>query len=400
MEAERMGKEQQRTTRKRPRSAWDVVPSEQEANKALVVVKNDVKRHASPPRRDDDREGHYVFNLGENLTPRYKILSKMGEGTFGRVLECWDRQTREYVAIKVVRSIRKYRDAAMVEVDILKHLAQNDTGSLRCVQIRTWFDYRNHICIVFEKLGPSLFDFLKRNRYCPFPVDLVREFGRQLLESVAYMHDLHLIHTDLKPENILLVSSEYIKLPGCKRVSSDETQFRCLPKSSAIKLIDFGSTAFDNENHSSIVSTRHYRAPEVILGLGWSYPCDLWSIGCILVELCSGKALFQTHENLEHLAMMERVLGPLPGHMIQSADQNAEKYFKRGLRLNWPEGAVSRESIRAVKKLDRLKDMVSQYVGFSRSLLTDLLYDLLKYDPSERPTARQALNHPFFKSIA
>lgn len=51
-----------------------------------------------------------------------------------------------------------------------------------------------------------------------------------------------------------------------QRVSSDETQFRCLPKSSAIKLIDFGSTAFDNENHSSIVSTRHYRAPEVILG--------------------------------------------------------------------------------------------------------------------------------------
>ncbi|XP_023545798.1 serine/threonine-protein kinase AFC3 isoform X2 [Cucurbita pepo subsp. pepo] len=287
----------------------------------------------------------------------------------------------------------------MVEVDILKHLAQNDTGCLRCVQIRNWFDYRNHICIVFERLGPSLFDFLKRNKYHPFPVDLVREFGRQLLESVAYMHDLHLIHTDLKPENILLVSSEYIKLPGCKRVSSDETQFRCLPKSSAIKLIDFGSTAFDNENHSSIVSTRHYRAPEVILGLGWSYPCDLWSIGCILVELCSGKALFQTHENLEHLAMMERVLGPIPGHMIQSADQNAEKYFKRGLRLNWPEGAVSRESIRAVKKLDRLKDMVSQHVGFSR-LLTDLLYDLLKYDPSERPTARQALNHSFFKSIA
>ncbi|XP_022996479.1 serine/threonine-protein kinase AFC3 isoform X1 [Cucurbita maxima] len=399
MEAERMEKEQQRTTRKRPRSAWDVVPSEQEANKALVVVKDEVKRHASPPRRDDDREGHYVFNLGENLTPRYKILSKMGEGTFGRVLECWDRQTREYVAIKVVRSIRKYRDAAMVEVDILKHLAQNDTGCLRCVQIRNWFDYRNHICIVFERLGPSLFDFLKRNKYHPFPVDLVREFGRQLLESVAYMHDLHLIHTDLKPENILLVSSEYIKLPGCKRVSSDETQFRCLPKSSAIKLIDFGSTAFDNENHSSIVSTRHYRAPEVILGLGWSYPCDLWSIGCILVELCSGKALFQTHENLEHLAMMERVLGPIPGHMIQSADQNAEKYFKRGLRLNWPEGAVSRESIRAVKKLDRLKDMVSQHVGFSR-LLTDLLYDLLKYDPSERPTARQALDHSFFKSIA
>ncbi|ESR63842.1 serine/threonine-protein kinase AFC3 [Citrus sinensis] len=288
----------------------------------------------------------------------------------------------------------------MIEIDVLQHLAKNDKGgSSHCVQIRNWFDYRNHICIVFEKLGPSLFDFLKRNKYCPFPVDLVREFGRQLLESVAYMHDLRLIHTDLKPENILLVSSEFIKLPGYKRSSSGEMPFRCLPKSSAIKLIDFGSTAFDNQNHSSIVSTRHYRAPEVILGLGWSYPCDMWSVGCILVELCTGEALFQTHENLEHLAMMERALGPLPEHMIRRASRGTEKYFRRGSRLNWPEGAVSRESIKAVKKLDRLKNMVSLHVDRARSTLTDLLHGLLRYDPSERLTARQALNHPFFRNL-
>ncbi|KAK0571550.1 hypothetical protein LWI29_017915 [Acer saccharum] len=388
--------------RKRPRLAWDVTASEPEAQRRALLLGHQAAaaRHVSPPRRDDDREGHYVYNLGENLTPRYKILSKMGEGTFGQVLECWDRQTREYVAIKVIRSIRKYRDAAMIEIDVLQHLAKNDKGCSGCVQIRNWFDYRNHICIVFEKLGPSLFDFLKRNKYCPFPVDLVREFGRQLLESVAYMHDLCLIHTDLKPENILLVSSDCIKLPGYKRSSSDEMSFRCLPKSSAIKLIDFGSTAFDNQNHSSIVSTRHYRAPEVILGLGWSYPCDLWSIGCILFELCMGEALFQTHENLEHLAMMERVLGPLPQHMIRMAGRGAEKYFRRGSRLNWPEGAVSRDSIRAVKKLDHLKNMVSVNVQSSRSLFTDLLHGLLKYDPSERLTAREALNHPFFRNLS
>ncbi|KAL6215613.1 hypothetical protein ACLB2K_015042 [Fragaria x ananassa] len=387
--------------RKRPRSAWDIGPSEHEpeAQRPLVTGNQANGRNGSPPKRDDDREGHYVYNLGENLTPRYKILNKMGEGTFGRVLECWDRQTREYVAIKVVRSIQKYRDAAMIEVDVLNHIAKNDSGNSCCVQILDWFDYRNHICIVFEKLGPSLFDFLKRNKYCPFPVDLVREFGRQLLESVAYMHDLRLIHTDLKPENILLVSSEYVKLPGFKRFSSDEMQYRCLPKSSAIKLIDFGSTVFENQNHSSIVSTRHYRAPEIILGLGWNYPCDLWSVGCILVELCAGEALFQTHENLEHLAMMERVLGPLPQHMTQRASHGAEKYFRRGARLNWPLGAVSRESIRAVKKLDSLKEMVSRHVGPSKSssALTDLLYGLLNYDPSERLTAQQALAHPFFK---
>lgn len=77
-----------------------------------------------------------------------------------------------------------------------------------------------------------------------------------------------------------------------------------------IRLIDFGSATFEEEYHSSVVSTRHYRAPEIILGLGWSYPCDIWSIGCILVEFYTGDALFQTHDNLEHLAMMQAVCGP------------------------------------------------------------------------------------------
>lgn len=277
----------------------------------------------SPPRREDDKDGHYMFELGENLTTRYKILKKIGEGTFGQVLECWDREQKEFVAIKIIRSIKKYREAAMVEVDVLQLLGRYDRGGSRCVQLRNWFDYRNHICLVFEKLGPSLFDFLRKNSYRAFPVDLVREIGRQLLECVAFMHDMRLIHTDLKPENILFVSADYIKVPDYKGTAwshRDRSFYKRLPKSSAIKVIDFGSTAYERPDHNYIVSTRHYRAPEVILGLGWSYPCDLWSVGCILVELCSGEALFQTHENLEHLAMMERVLGPLPSQMLNKVE--------------------------------------------------------------------------------
>jgi dual-specificity kinase len=213
------------------------------------------------------------------------------------------------------------------------------------------------------------------------------------------MHDLRLIHTDLKPENILLVSSESIRVPDYKvtiRPPKDGSFFKNLPKSSAIKLIDFGSTTFEHQDHNYVVSTRHYRAPEVILGLGWNYSCDLWSVGCILVELCSGEALFQTHENLEHLAMMERVLGPLPKHMIVRADRRAEKYFRRGLRLDWPEGAASRESLKAVWKLPRLQNLVMQHVDHSAGDLIDLLQGLLRYDPDARLKAREALQHPFF----
>ncbi|XP_028059066.1 serine/threonine-protein kinase AFC2-like [Camellia sinensis] len=274
-----------------------------------------VARNGSPPWREDDKDGHYIFALGENLTSRYKIHSKMGEGTFGQVLECWDRERKEMVAIKIVRGIKKYREAAMIEVEVLQQLGKHDKDGNRCVQIRNWFDYRNHICIVFEKLGPSLYKFLRKNNYRSFPIDLVREIGRQLLECVAFMHDLHLIHTDLKPENILLVSSEHVKVPdykGSSRSPKDGSYFKKVPKSSAIKVIDFGSTTYDRQDQSYIVSIRHYRAPEVILGLGWSYPCDVWSVGCVLVELCSVFALllrprkdhkFRFYWNIYHHSM-------------------------------------------------------------------------------------------------
>ncbi|KAG9459279.1 hypothetical protein H6P81_003787 [Aristolochia fimbriata] len=349
----------------------------------------------SPPWREDDEKGHYVFVVGEHIARRYRIIRKMGEGTFGRVLECWDRKNRETVAIKVVRSMRKYRHAAKYEIEVLQRLAENDRGGRLCLQMKKWFDYRNHICIVCEKLGPSLFDFIRTNKYRPLPVDLVREFGHQLLESVAYMHDLHLIHTDLKPENILLVSSRTVEVQRRKRSSTGENYIQRLPKSSAIKLIDFGNTVSESQVNSGIVSTRHYRAPEVILGLGWTYPCDIWSVGCIIVELCTGEALFQTHENLEHLAMMERVLGAFPVHMIQKVNEDAKKYVRR-TRLNWPEGAVSRESIRAVNELGRLEAIVSRHVDHSRADLIDLLYGLLEFEPSQRFTAHDALKHPFF----
>ncbi|RYR77712.1 hypothetical protein Ahy_A01g002282 isoform B [Arachis hypogaea] len=343
-----------------------------------------VARNGSPPQRDDDKDGHYIFELGENLTSRYKIHSKMGEGTFGQVLECWDRERKEMVAIKIVRGVKKYREAAMIEIEVLQQLGKHDKGGNRCVQIRNWFDYRNHICIVFEKLGPSLYDFLRKNNYRSFPIDLV------------LMHDLRMIHTDLKPENILLVSPEYVKVPDYKSSSrSPSSYFKRVPKSSAIKVIDFGSTTYEREDQNYIVSTRHYRAPEVILGLGWSYPCDIWSVGCILVELCTGEALFQTHENLEHLAMMERVLGPLPQHMLKRVDRHAEKYIRRG-RLDWPEGATSRDSIKAVMKLPRLQNLIMQHVDHSAGDLIHLLQGLLRYDPSERLTAREALRHSFF----
>jgi dual-specificity kinase len=200
-----------------------------------------------------------------------------------------------------------------------------------------------------DLLGQSVFDFLKGNTFVPFPNSQIQSFARQLFTSVActfpailfhcsqtnimvVLHDLNLIHTDLKPENILLCDNAYQAFTYSRRIPSSSTTVnrqaaqRKVLLDTEIRLIDFGSATFQDEYHSSVVSTRHYRAPEIILGLGWSFPCDIWSIGCILVEFFTGDALFQTHDNLEHLAMMESVCGSkLNTHLIQQVNTLAKR---------------------------------------------------------------------------
>lgn len=330
-----------------------------------------------------------------------------------------------------------------MQIDVLKTVQKSDPGGkFNCIKMETWFDYRGHICMVFEKCGLSLFDFLRKNHYKPFSVHLVQNYGRQLLRAVAFLHSLSLVHTDLKPENILLLSSAYQRVP----ISSGSKFTKRVPMDPTIRLIDFGSATFENQYHSTVVSTRHYRAPEVILGMGWSYPCDVWSVGCILVELLTGDALFQTHENLEHLAMMEVVLGPIQPRVIKRADRHAQKYFRGGIELKWPEGSQTRESVRAVRKMERLQDIVgtrldgvvardftdlllSKFLdGFSSlqpgwllhvclftfhasrarsrcpspelkyfSLLSTHDTELLEFAPEDRITPAEALKHPFFE---
>merc|ERR1712093_491346 len=191
------------------------------------------------------------------------------------------------------------------------------------------------------------------NSFVPFPNSQIQSFARQLFTSVAFLHDLNLIHTDLKPENIPLCDSAYQAFTYSRKIPSSSTTVnrqaaqRKVLLDTEIRLIDFGSATFQDEYHSSDVSTRHYRAPEIILGLGWSFPCDIWSIGCILVEFFTGDALFQTHDNLEHLAMMAKRNGGNP----------AAKFFKR-LKLDYPQPETTRASRRFVKAMKHLNEII------------------------------------------
>ncbi|ROT77715.1 darkener of apricot-like protein [Penaeus vannamei] len=152
-----------------------------------------------------------------------------------------------HIALKIIKNVEKYREAAKLEINVLEKLAEKDPHNKHlCVRMLSWFDYHGHVCIAFDMLGLSVFDFLKDNNYRPYALEKSDTFPTSYYD---------LTYDPKKKRDIRTV------------------------KRTDIQLIDFGSATFDHEHHSTIVSTRHYRAPEVILELGWQQPCDVWSIG-------------------------------------------------------------------------------------------------------------------------
>ncbi|WVQ85941.1 hypothetical protein IAT38_008109 [Cryptococcus sp. DSM 104549] len=344
---------------------------------------------AAPPAWDD-AEGHYIVKPDDIIGGRYKIVRLLGQGTFGKVVEARHIDSRKKVAVKVIRAVQKYREASKIEIRVLetlkKHDARNDN---KCIHLEEWFDFRNHPCLVSELYGMSVFDFLKQNSFQPFPDKHIQDFAKSLLKSVAYLHSLKLVHTDLKPENILLCSNES-RLVGPRARGQ---RSKSILRNTEIRLIDFGSATFENEYHSSVVSTRHYRAPEIILGLPWSYPCDMFSIGCILVEFYTGSALFQTHDNLEHLAMMEVVMGKFSTRMIEKGRAKKPEFFK-GNKIDFPNASVSKASRKYVKSLHTLKQTIEP-TNKHQQLFLDLCTRLLEHDPDVRIKVQDALRHPY-----
>ncbi|KAJ2947388.1 hypothetical protein O0L34_g17159 [Tuta absoluta] len=385
--------------RPEPLGVGDVVtlPPELRSRQRPQRPRHLVRRAITPPSSrarssvKDDKDGHLVYWPGYVMGARYKIIDTLGEGTFGKVVEVKDLEMEHRMALKIIKNVEKYREAAKLEINVLEKLADVDPDCKNlCVKMLDWFEYHGHMCIAFEMLGQSVFDFLKDNNYQPYPLEQVRHIAYQLIYSVLFLHDNKLTHTDLKPENILFVDSDY-EVVSVYTSSKKKHDLRRV-KRSDVRLIDFGSATFDHEHHSTIVSTRHYRAPEVILELGWAQPCDVWSIGCIMFELHLGITLFQTHDNREHLAMMERILGPIPYRM---ARKTRTKYFYHG-KLDWDEKSSAGRYVREnCKPLLRYMQSASE----EHRQLFELIARMLEYEPAQRITLRDALSHPFFTKL-
>ena len=299
----------------------------------------------------------YKCNIGDHIGYRYEILSLLGTGSFGQVFLCYDYMMKKQVALKVLVNTQIMRTEGPVEMKILQSLkSRNDI----IVTLYNGFTFREHLCLSFELLGPNLYNIMHSLMFQPFPFDVVVSISRQLLCALNVVHSQEFIHCDIKPENILFTSNYNPKCP-------------------AIKLVDFGSACTKTSYHFEYVQSRHYRAPEVMLGLNYTNKIDIWSFACVVIELLTGRPLFiSSHSSAEQIELAISLFGPIPQSVLAKAK-------------------VKGPVLEAAKKKSIRRIHLSQFTKINDPTFLDLVQKCFKWDPSERPSARELLKHNWFK---
>ncbi|XP_022093013.1 uncharacterized protein LOC110980534 isoform X2 [Acanthaster planci] len=228
------------------------------------------------------------------------------------------------------------------------------------------FSFSGHFCLVFELLHPKpLHHYFKKIPTGSKKLQLVRKIALQLLQVLGFLRQENVIHADLKPENILCRTGDL---------------------SSGVKVIDFGNAIHCVYDELSLyyddfeLQTLLYRAPEVVYGLPFGPEIDMWSLGCILVELYLGEPLFFAVTKEELLQKMIAVLGPLPVQIFQRGKFYSEfEHF-----IGKPQTKLETQS-KLFRRLGELHDY-----NFGSFILS-----ILQYNPSERISVSDAFLHPF-----
>uniref|UniRef100_A0A8L0DPQ6 non-specific serine/threonine protein kinase n=1 Tax=Oncorhynchus mykiss TaxID=8022 RepID=A0A8L0DPQ6_ONCMY len=281
---------------------------------------------------------------------RYTTMRQLGDGTFGSVLMGKSNESGELVAIK--RMKRKFYswDECMNlrEVKSLKKLSHANVVKLKEV-IRE----NDHLYFVFEYMKENLYQLMKDRL---FPESVIRNMLFQILQGLSFIHKHGYFHRDIKPENLLCMGPELVKIAdfGLAR------EIRSQPP------------------YTEYVSTRWYRAPEVLLrSQSYSSPIDIWAVGCIMAELYTLRPLFPGNSEVDEIFKICQVLGTMK-------------------KMDWPEGYNLAAS---------MNFRFPQCVPTSLRLLVPnasnealvLMRDMLQWNPEKRPTAIQALRYLYFQ---
>mmetsp|Transcript_13362 Transcript_13362/g.46785 ORF Transcript_13362/g.46785 Transcript_13362/m.46785 type:complete len:590 (-) Transcript_13362:28-1797(-) len=290
---------------------------------------------------------------------KYEVLGVVGEGAYGIVLKCRNRENGESVAIKKFKESdddeENVRKTTLREVKILRMLRHPNIVSLKEA-----FRRKGKLYLVFEFVAKNLLEVLETNPSGVGP-DGMQRYMLQLCQAIECCHAQSVVHRDIKPENLLINTRE-----------------------KQLKLCDFGfaRTFSPNCELSDYVATRWYRAPELLLGsTRYNMMVDIFACGCIMGELADGQPLFPGESEIDQLYIIQRMLGPL------TRDQH--ELFLRNPRfvgLKFPD-------------MSRPETLQKKYVGKLSKRSLHFLKGLLQMEPSNRQTAKECLEHGYFEDI-
>ncbi|KAK3140363.1 hypothetical protein QOZ80_5AG0399870 [Eleusine coracana subsp. coracana] len=333
----------------------------------------------------DDADGYYTHRFGELLDGRFEITAAHGKGVFSTVVRAKDlkagKDDPEEVAIKIIRNNETMYKAGKQEVSILEKLASADREDRRhCVRFISSFMYRNHLCLVFESLSMNLREVLKKfGRNIGLKLTAVRAYSKQLFIALKHLKNCKVLHCDIKPDNMLVNEAKNV-----------------------LKLCDFGNAMLAGMNEvTPYLVSRFYRAPEIILGLPYDHPLDMWSVGCCMYELYTGKVLFPGPSNNDMLRLHMELKGPFPKKMLRKGAFTLQHFDQDLNFLATEEDPVTKKAVRRLILNIKPKDigsLITNFPGEDLKMLAsfkDLLDKIFVLDPEKRITVSQALSHPF-----
>ncbi|XP_017794428.1 PREDICTED: dual specificity tyrosine-phosphorylation-regulated kinase 2-like [Habropoda laboriosa] len=333
----------------------------------------------------DNEHGSYIHVMHDHVAYRYEMLKVIGKGSFGQVVKAYDHKKQEHCALKIVRNEKRFYRQAEEEVKILSELRrQDEDDTMNIIHMFDAFRFRNHMCITFELLSINLYELIKKNKFQGFSLQLVKKFAHSLLQCLHALYKNRIIHCDLKPENVLL------KQPG----------------RSGIKVIDFGSSCYEDQRVYTYIQSRFYRAPEVILGAKYGMPIDMWSLGCILVELVTGYPLLPGEDEADQMARIIELLGMPPPQLLENAKRrklfiNSKGYPRYCSFVTMSDGSTVLHGGYSKKGKGRgppgSRDLRYLLKKCDDPYFLDFIHKCLKWDPEQRMTPVKALKHGWLR---
>ncbi|EXM26999.1 CMGC/DYRK/PRP4 protein kinase [Fusarium oxysporum f. sp. vasinfectum 25433] len=344
----------------------------------------------------DDKDGYYKIRIGEVLNGRYQIQAALGRGMFSGVARAVDITTKELVAIKMMRNNDALRKGGYTEIAILEKLNEADPeGRKHIIKFIRQFDYKGHLCMVFENLSMNLREVLRKfGNNVGINLGATRAYAYQIFVALAHMRKCSIIHADLKPDNILVNESHNV-----------------------LKICDLG-TAIDKTDaataHMDVTPylvSRFYRAPEIILGIPYDYAVDMWSIGCTLYEMYTGKILFAGDSNNQMLKAIMEIRGRLTPKLFKRGQLSPAHFDDKGQFVSIERDKVlGKTTVRTMAVVKPTRDLRTRLMAASSGMndaetrdlnhFIDLLEHCLTLNPDKRMKPADALRHPFFTARA